>query len=98
MQSIIFNYYEADIKRSTPLGSVTLDYVINAIRKPKVDIRNVFEQIRIAEECGDMATKQALKTKLYSFTPCVYVKVARKYSNIQHWTGLLMLDFDHLAR
>lgn len=93
----IFNYYEADIKRSTPLGSVTLDYVINAIRKPKVDIRNVFEQIRIAEECGDMATKQALKSKLYSFTPCVYVKGPRKYSNIQHWTGLLVLDFDHLA-
>ena len=92
----IFNYYEADIKRSTPLGSVTLDYVINAIRKPKVDIRNVFEQIRIAEECGDMATKQALKTKLYSFTPCVYVNGPRKYDNIQHWTGLLMLDFDHL--
>lgn len=96
MQPITFNYYEADIKRSTPLGSVTLEYLINAIRTPKKDIRNVFEQIRIAEECKDMATKQALKSKLYSFTPCVYVKGPRKYSNIQHWTGLLVLDFDHL--
>jgi predicted transcriptional regulator len=92
----IFNYYEADIKRSTPLGSVTLEYLINAIRTPKKDIRNVFEQIRIAEECKDMATKQALKSKLYSFTPCVYVNGPRKYANIQHWTGLLVLDFDHL--
>ena len=92
----IFNYYEADIKRSTPLGSVTLEYLIKAIRTPKKDIRNVFEQIRIAEEIKDMATKQALKSKLYSFTPCVYVNGPRKYANIQHWTGLLVLDFDHL--
>jgi hypothetical protein len=92
----IFNYYEADIKRSTPLGSVTLEYLINAIRTPKKDIRNVFEEIRIAEENKDMAKKQALKSKLYSFTPCVYVNGPRKYSNIQHWTGLLVLDFDHL--
>ena len=96
MQPITFNYYEADIKRSTPLGSVTLEYLINAIRTPKKDIRNVFEEIRIAEECKDMATKQALKSKLYSFTPCVYVNGPRKYANIQHWTGLLVLDFDHL--
>jgi hypothetical protein len=94
---MLFNYYEADIKRSTPLGSVTLEYLINAIRTPKKDIRNVFEEIRIAEENKDMATKQALKSKLYSFTPCVYVNGPRKYSNIQHWTGLLVLDFDHLA-
>jgi hypothetical protein len=97
MQPITFNYYEADIKRSTPLGSVTLEYLINAIRTPKKDIRNVFEEIRIAEENKDMAKKQALKSKLYSFTPCVYVNGPRKYSNIQHWTGLLVLDFDHLA-
>jgi len=97
MQPITFNYYEADIKRSTPLGSVTLEYLINAIRTPKKDIRNVFEDIRIAEENKDMAKKQALKSKLYSFTPCVYVNGPRKYSNIQHWTGLLVLDFDHLA-
>jgi hypothetical protein len=96
MQPITFNYYEADIKRSTPLGSVTLEYLINAIRTPKKDIRNVFEEIRIAEENKDMAKKQALKSKLYSFTPCVYVNGPRKYSNIQHWTGLLVLDFDHL--
>ena len=96
MQPITFNYYDADIKSSTPLGNVTLDYFINAIRNPKIDIKHIFERIRIAEEVGDMATKQALKSKLYSFTPCVYVQGARKYENIKHWTGLLVLDFDHL--
>ena len=96
MQPITFNYYDADIKSSIPLGNVTLDYFINAIRNPKIDIKHIFERIRIAEEVGDMATKQALKSKLYSFTPCVYVQGARKYENIKHWTGLLVLDFDHL--
>jgi hypothetical protein len=96
MQPITFNYYDADIKSSIPLGNVTLEYFINAIRNPKIDIKHIFESIRIAEEVGDMATKQALKSKLYSFTPCVYVQGARKYENIKHWTGLLVLDFDHL--
>jgi hypothetical protein len=27
----------------------------------------------------------------------VFVNGPRKYANIQHWTGLLVLDFDHLA-
>jgi hypothetical protein len=92
----IFNYYEADIKRSMPLGTVTLGYVLNAIKNPKKDIRHVFEQIRIAEEAKDMATKNQLKTHLYSFTPCVRVEGARKYANIINFTGLLVLDFDHL--
>ena len=96
MQPITFNYYDADIKSSIPLGNVTLEYFIKAIRNPKIDIKHIFERIRIAEEVGDMATKQALKSKLYSFTPCVYVQGARKYENIKHWTGLLVLDFDHL--
>ncbi|MEK6881888.1 MAG: BT4734/BF3469 family protein, partial [Nanoarchaeota archaeon] len=92
----VFNYYEANIKKSHPLGSVTLEYVINAIRNPKKDIRYIFEAIKKCEELGDMKTKADLKTKLYSFTPCVFVKGSRKYSNIQNWTGILMLDFDHL--
>lgn len=92
----IFNYYDANIENSYPLGNVTLLHLVNSIRTPKVDIRNVFEQIRIAEECGDMKTKQLLKTKLYSFTPCIYVNSFRLYKNIQNWTGILMLDFDHL--
>ena len=91
-----FNYYEANIKRSTPLGSVTLDYFVNAIRTPKQNVKHTFEQIRIAEQNKDMAKKQELKSALYSFTPCVFVNGPRKYENILNWTGLLVLDFDHL--
>lgn len=97
MKNIIFNYYEADIKKSIPLGSVNLEYVLNAIKNPKKDIKHIFEQIQLAESIGDMATKQLLKTKLYSFTPCVFVEGNRKYDNIKHFTGLLILDFDHMT-
>lgn len=91
-----FNFYPADIKQSKPLGIVRLGYVLNAIKQPKNDIKYIFEQIRLAEEQGDMAKKNELKTKLYSFTPCVQVKQRRKYDDIQSFTGLMVLDFDHL--
>lgn len=96
MENIKFNYYDADIKKSQPLGEVSLAYLLNAIRNPKKDIKEIFEQIFVAEQNGDVATKQKLKTKLYSFTPCVYVNGSRKYDNILNFTGLLVLDFDHL--
>jgi hypothetical protein len=91
-----FNYYPANIKQSMPLGTVSLSYMLNAIKSPKQDIRHIFEQIRIAEEQGDMATKNALKTRLYSFTPCAVVNGRRSYDSITGFTGLMVLDFDHL--
>lgn len=97
MKNIFFNYYEADIEKSNPLGVVSLDYVVNAIRKPKKDIQHIFEQIQEAERVKDMAKKGELKTKLYSFTPCIFIKYGtRKYKRIDSFTGLLVLDFDHM--
>ena len=95
----MFNYYDANIKRSNALGYVTLDYMLNAIKKPKNDIKSIFEEIRKCEECGDVKRKQELKTKLYSFTPCVLIEIGtnRAYKSIIKFTGLLVLDFDHLA-
>jgi hypothetical protein len=93
---ILFNYYDADIKKSHPLGIVSLDYMLNSIKNPKKNIKHIFEQIRLAEQNKDAKLKQELKTKLYSFTPCVFVNGPRKYVNITKFTGLLVLDFDHL--
>ena len=93
---MIFNYYPAKITSSTPLGEVTLDRFLSSIKYPKKKIIDVFDKIQKAEEAGDMATKNQLKTHLYSFTPCVYVKGSRKYDNIINFTGIMALDFDHL--
>lgn len=96
MNNIIFNYYAADIKNSKPLGNVSLFGLINSIKNPKPNVKEVFEQIRIAEEVKDLKLKNDLKTKLFSVTPCVFCTKSRKYVNIVNWTGLVHIDFDHL--
>ena len=96
MESVIFNYYEADIRRSVPLGIVTLDYFLNSIKNPKPHIIKILDEVKKAAEEGNEALKSELKEKLYAFTPCVLVEGKRKYENIKHWTGLLVLDFDKL--
>lgn len=93
---MIFQYYSADIKASMPIGELTLQRFISSTRNPSAIIIDVFDRIKQAEINKDMKLKAELKTKLYSFTPCVYINGKRKYSNISHFTGLLVLDFDHL--
>ena len=96
MKQIIFPYYDADITHHTPLGYVSLEYMLNAIKNPKQDIKHIFEQIMIADENKDAKRKQELKTKLFSFNPCVYIEGKRKYDNIKHFTGIAILDFDKM--
>lgn len=91
-----FPYYEADIKRSSPIGEVTLSEFLRAISKPKASIRAIFSRIAQAEIDGDMGLKAELKTSLFSFTPAVRITGRRRYADITSFTGLMPLDFDHL--
>lgn len=93
---IYFPYYDADIKRSKPLGEVTLDQFLRAISNPKPHIRSIFAKIAQAEVDGDMGLKAQLKTSLFSFTPAVRITGRRRYMDITEFTGLMPLDFDHL--
>jgi len=93
---MIFNYYPSDIKSTKPLGAITLDRFVEVIKNPKQETKDLFIQLKEAHENKDLALKQQLKSKLYYFTPCVFVKEARKYDNIINFTGLLALDFDKL--
>ena len=93
---MIFQFYPSRITASMPLGEITLTRFLASIKNPKTHILKIFEQIKIAEEQGDIGRKNKLKTSLYSFTPCVYVIGKRKYNNIKNFTGIMSLDFDHL--
>lgn len=93
---IKFNYYEANIKASKPLGLVTLERFIESIRNPKKHIISIYNQIKEAHVKNDEGLKNALKQQLYSFTPAVQVKDKRSYQNIISFTGLMPLDFDKL--
>ncbi len=91
-----FNYYPADIKQSAPLGLITLEQFINSIKFPKQKFIQLFDKIKEAEQNKDLALKMQLKSKLVSFTPCVLIDKKRDYNNILSFTGLMVLDFDHL--
>lgn len=93
---IHFQYYTNDIEASTAKGFVSLDQFLRAQKFPKPHILNIFEQISQAEQQGDKVNKAKLKEQLYSFTPCVQVAQRRRYADILNFTGLLVLDFDHI--
>lgn len=91
-----FQYYANDAQKPSPLGFITLERFLNAIRSPKSETKLLLEQIADASKKGDIALKSELKKGLYAFTPCVHVKERRKYSDITRFTGLTVLDFDKI--
>lgn len=92
-----FQYYPADIKSNKPIGFVPLSEFIRATKSPKNNIIDVFKRISEAEKLNDLKLKAELKQNyLYYFTPCVIVNEYRRYSNISKFTGLAVLDFDHI--
>lgn len=89
-----FNYYSGDIKKTMPLGIITLEQFINAHENPTDDTIAILNLVK--ESKG--LEKRKLKHKLYAFTPSVLIKSrgTRCYSDIISWTGLMQLDFDKL--
>jgi len=83
-----FQYYAGDIKKVGPLGYVTLKQLIQSTETPKPHVLDIIKDI----QKGD----KSRKIELYAFTPCVVVQSKRAYSSIDHFTGLLVLDFDHI--
>jgi len=96
MKDILFQYYGSDIRNTTPLGCVSLDYWIKSMKNPKPIFKDIFEKIEIASLSNNKAEKDELKRHLYFFTPSVLVNNKRRYSDINRFTGLLTIDFDGL--
>ena len=92
-----FQYYPANIKNCKPLGFTTIEELIKLHKEPSKEMIEVFSNIAEAETTNDMELKAKLKqNNLLYFTPCVHIKDWRKYDNIIIFTGLLVLDFDHI--
>lgn len=92
-----FQYYPAHITSNRPKGWVTLDQFIQGTKNPRIEKQNIFHQIALAEAEGNNELKARLKQEnLFYFTPAVHLDGFRKYDNITGWTGLMVLDFDHL--
>lgn len=92
-----FQYFNANVKAKKPLGYVSLDYFIKSTKTPKKNIVSIFNKIQLAEINNDFILKKQLKqSNLFFFTPCVNLSGGRSYNNIVCFTGLMVLDFDHI--
>ena len=93
-----FQFYPAQVNSKRPIGEVTLLEFLRANQEPADEINTVFKQIAQAEADNDQKQKAYLKQSfLYYFTPCVWTDgQGRGYINILTFTGLLVLDFDHI--
>lgn len=92
----IFQYYPANVQTKIALGNLDLDAMLNKIAQPNEATIDIYERIKLATIAKDEKLRAALKSKLYYFTPAVYLHGGRGYCNIKHWTGLMPLDFDKI--
>ena len=88
-----FQHYSGNIFDSIPRGYISLTQFIEKTRNPPSATKNLLFDIRTET---DKARRDQLKTQLPAFTPSVFVRPehSRKYENIDHFTGLALLDFD----
>jgi len=93
-----FQFYPAYVNSKAPIGEVTLLEFLKANQDPSDKIKRVFRLIAICEKYGNLKRKATLKqNNLFYFTPCVWTDgQGRGYANILSFTGLLVLDFDHI--
>lgn len=93
-----FPYYPNNINIVEPLGYTTLKEFVRAIREPREATKQLFADIKIASEKGDLKLKAELKKKLYYFTPCIDTDgKGRAYANITSFTGFMQIDFDGIT-
>lgn len=92
-----FQYYPAHINSRRYTGFVSLEYFLSAHKHPKEKTKKIFKLIALAEAAGNQKLKAELKqNNLFYFTPCVNVSENRCYKEITKFTGLAVLDFDHI--
>ncbi len=97
-KDITFQVYRQPITNIFPKQFITLDQFLEYTRNPPHRIVNVFAQIAAAGATGNKELKAELKqTHLLYFTPCVEINQKRNYASIVRFTGLLVLDFDHIG-
>jgi len=93
-----FQYYHGDIKKSIPLGFVSLEQFIDKHLNPSAKLLGVFNQIDEATKSGDKKLKSQLKMdNLFSFTVSAQFDGSRKYDNIVDFNPIAQLDFDGLT-
>jgi hypothetical protein len=94
IDTISFQYYEADIKKIRPKGDITLRQFINATIAPKDILKDTFKKIEEASLAGNKELKAELKKGLFGVTPCVQIKGVRNYEGIKSFNNILVIEYD----
>ena len=97
-KDVYIPYFQGNIRLTKCEGLISLEKFINVHKSPSERTKNIINQITIANANKDQKLKRELKQMLFTFTPSVVFKVgvARNYSSIDKWTGLMQLDFDKI--
>lgn len=83
-----FQYFSANIKKPNAIDYITLKNFLRATKYPKKNVKEILKDIGKGNK--------SRKIELFSFTPCVNLRKRRAYKDIIKFTGLLVLDFDHI--
>ena len=94
IDNIVFQWYEADIKKIAPKGDITLRQFINAVIAPKDSLKETFNKIEQASLAGNKELKAELKKGLFAVTPCVQIKGIRNYEGIKNFNNILIIEYD----
>jgi hypothetical protein len=96
-KDIHFQVYKQPITLIHPQRVISLQEFLDFTKTPPQSTKEIFDQIAAAEVSDNKVLKAKLKqTYLHYFTPCVIVDPIRNYKSIKSFTGLLVLDFDHI--
>lgn len=96
IDSVVFQWYAADIKKISPKGDITLRQFINSVIEPKESLKETFNQIEQAAADGNKELKAELKKGLFAVTPCVQVKGVRNYESIKSFNNILVIEYDKI--
>lgn len=99
LDNIKFQFYPADIEKTSPIGVIALRQFIQSHKNPSGKVLELFDNIEKASAIGDKALKSELKKQLFCFTPGVFIKKGgrRRYCDIESYTGLFQGDFDGIT-
>jgi hypothetical protein len=97
IDTISFQWYEADIKKIAPKGEITLRQFINSVQSPKNSLKETFKKVEEASLAGNKELKAELKKGLFAVTPCVQIKGVRNYEGIKSFNNILIIEYDGIS-
>ncbi len=96
IDSVVFQWYDADIKKIKPKGDITLRQFINSVISPKEHLKEIFNKVEEASLAGNKELKAELKKGLFAVTPCVQIQGVRNYEGIKNFNNILIIEYDKI--